>query len=95
MVGVNRSWSGAGVAFALVVAVMAPSGALAMKKKAKVYPTTTCASAKQKAAATYCGQVLKAWSKWEKNQDETKRQSAVTKAAGKLDEAWAKAEAKA
>jgi hypothetical protein len=43
MLGVYRSWGGVLVAFALAVAVGVPSGA-AFAKKAKVYPTTTCAS---------------------------------------------------
>jgi hypothetical protein len=95
MIGVHRSWGVTWVAWAVLGAVTAASGTALAMKKGKVYPTTTCASAKQQAAATYCGQVLKAWSKWEKNQDDAKRQGAVEKAANKLEEAWAKAEAKA
>ena len=94
MSGLHRARGGVGLVCALACVVTLQAGA-AFAKKAKVYPTTTCVSAKQKAAAAYCGQALAAWAKWEKNQDDAKRQGAVAKATAKLEEAWAKAEAKA
>jgi len=60
---------------------------------AGVYPTNKCVSAKQGAAAKSCQAVLKAWSKWEKDQDVGKRDLAIQKASDKLDQAWAKADA--
>ena len=44
-----------------------------------------CLADKQKTAGKYCLGVLKAWSKWDKLQDDTKRDDAIAKAAGKLD----------
>lgn len=64
------------------------------KKGGAPYPTFTCASSKQKAAANYCKAVLKAWSKWETKGDDAKRDGAVAKAAANLEKAWAKAEDK-
>jgi len=74
------------VAMALLAAV--PSAAHA----AKAYPTNECVSAKLKNAGTYCSAVLKAWSTWEKKQDDGKRDAAIAKAQGKLDGKWTDAE---
>ena len=61
-------------------------------------PTTfeyKCLSDKQKEGAKYCKSVLKAWGKWDKLLDDTKRDEAITKALNKLTPKWAKAEEKA
>ena len=60
--------------------------------RAAVYPVNKCVGKKMQQAGVYCGASLKAWSKWDKNQDATKRDDAITKAAGKLDTIWLKAE---
>ena len=67
----------------------------AQQARAGVYPTNTCVSAKMTAAAAYCQSALKAWSTWEKKQDDAKRDAALGKAATKLGESWTKAETKA
>src|SRR6185295_11550286 len=59
------------------------------------YPTQTCVSAKLKVAATRCQKDLKAWSKWDGDQDAVKRDAALAVNETKFNEAWAKAEAKA
>ncbi len=58
------------------------------------YPTQTCVSAKLKAAASRCQADLKAWSKWDGDQDTAKRDAALAKNVTKLNDAWSKAEAK-
>ena len=67
----------------------------AQQARAGVYPTNTCVSAKMTAAAAYCQSALKAWSTWEKKQDDAKRDAALGKAVTKLGESWTKAETKA
>ena len=62
---------------------------------AGVYPGNKCLSAKQGAAAKKCQAVLKAWSKWEQDQDTAKRDAAIATAATKFSDAWSKAETKA
>jgi hypothetical protein len=61
---------------------------------ARPYPVNTCVSNKQEAAGTYCNQALKAWSKWELDQNSTRRDGTLTSAASHLAKAWSKAEAK-
>lgn len=61
---------------------------------APVYPTNKCVGTKLKDAGKFCAASLKAWSTWDKKQDAGKREAAILKAQGKLDAAWAKAEAK-
>jgi hypothetical protein len=53
-----------------------------------------CVSAKQKATGKYCSSVLKAWSTWDKKQDDTKRDDSIAKAVTKLEASWSKAESK-
>jgi hypothetical protein len=67
----------------------------AAEAKKPPYPTFTCASAKQQAAANYCASVLKAWAKFDTKGDAAKRDDAVAKAFGKLEKAWDRAEDKA
>jgi len=67
----------------------------AQQARAGVYPTNTCVSGKMTAAAAYCQSALKAWSIWDKNQDNVKRAEALGKAVTKLGESWTKAETKA
>jgi hypothetical protein len=62
--------------------------------QAAPYPTNTCVSSKQKAAAKYCKSVLQAWSSWETEQDGPARDGAIASASTLLDEKWAKAEDK-
>ena len=63
---------------------------------AAIYPGNKCVSDKQKEAGKYCKSVLKAWSIWDKTQqDDAKRDGLITKAAGKLASKWTKAEEKA
>jgi hypothetical protein len=62
--------------------------------QAKAYPTNVCVGAKLKASGNFCGAVFKAWATWDKKQDAAARDAAIAKAQGKLDEAFAKAEAK-
>ncbi len=76
-------------AVAAAVVVSAGSG------EAGAYPTNECVAAKLRGAGKYCDAVFKAWSAWDKTQDDAKRDAKFTKAATKLDEAWDKAEAKA
>lgn len=64
------------------------------KKASAPYPTFTCASTKEKAAANYCKAVLKAWAKWETKGDDGKRDDMIAKAAANLEKAWSKAEEK-
>src|SRR5262249_12759079 len=61
---------------------------------ARPYPVNTCVSKKQDAAGTYCKQALKAWSKWELDQNGSKRDGKLANAASDLAKAWSKAEAK-
>jgi hypothetical protein len=75
-----------------VLALVVGADAQAAKKKAD--PALVCASAKNKEAGKYCGAVLKAWSKFEKSGDASKRDAAFAKAGDKLDAGWLKAEDK-
>ncbi len=75
-----------GLALAPVVA--APAGA-------RPYPVNTCVSTKQAAAGAYCKQALKAWSRWERDQDAARRDAKLATAASGLTRTWGKAEAKA
>jgi hypothetical protein len=61
---------------------------------ARPYPVNTCVSKKQDAAGAYCNQALKAWSKWELDQNSSKRDGKLASAASGLAKAWSKAEAK-
>ena len=57
-----------------------------------VYPVNQCVSAKMKSAAHECGAVLKAWSVWEKTQDNAKRDAKIAAAQTALNTAWGAAE---
>ena len=57
------------------------------------YPTNTCVSGKQKAAARYCKAALQAWSSWEKSQNAASRDAALATAATGLGNGWSDAEA--
>ena len=61
---------------------------------ARPYPVNTCVSKKQDAAGTYCKQALKAWSKWELDQNSSKRDGKLAGAASGLAKVWSKAEVK-
>ncbi len=78
------------VAAALTFTVWAVGPADA--KKAKPDPALSCVAAKDQAAATFCGAVLNAWSKFEKTGDSAKRDATIAKAQSKLDAAWSKAD---
>jgi hypothetical protein len=67
----------------------------AQEARAGVYPTNKCVSAKMAATAAYCQSALKAWSTWDKKQDDTKRDGALHSAATKLADDWNKAETNA
>ena len=56
------------------------------------YPTNSCVSSKQKAAARYCKAALQAWSSWETSQNTPARTTAVDTAAASLGAAWTQAE---
>ncbi|MEO8603103.1 MAG: pectin acetylesterase-family hydrolase [bacterium] len=88
-------WFGRAHGALLGVAALLLLGGPAPAHAAKVYPTNTCVGAKLKGADKYCGAVLRAWSTWDKKQDDAKRDAAIAKAQSKLDAAWAKSEAKA
>jgi len=77
------------------VALAAGLATTASAKGGAPYPTFTCGSTKQKAAANYCKAVLKAWAKWETKGDDSKRDNAIDKAETKLEKGWTKAEGKA
>jgi hypothetical protein len=72
-------------ALGLVIATSAHAGP---------YPVQSCVSAKMKLAATKCKADLKAWSKWEVDQDSATRDAALAASATKLGDGWTKAEAK-
>jgi cell division septation protein DedD len=58
------------------------------------YPVNECMSTKIKNAGEHCSAVLQAWSLWDKNQDDAKRDATLAKAREKLGERWAQAEEK-
>jgi pectinacetylesterase len=56
------------------------------------YPGNACVSAKQREAARYCRAVLRAWSRWNANQDDGQRDATLQRVAAKLDLQWAQAD---
>jgi hypothetical protein len=62
---------------------------------AAAYPGNVCVSTKMKLAGNYCRDVLKAWSIWNRTQDATDRDARIARAATKLNDKWARADAKA
>ena len=58
------------------------------------YPTNLCVGNKQKAAGVYCKKALKAWAKWDGDQDAAGRDGALQSAADTLAMKWGKAEEK-
>lgn len=78
---------------ACVIAIVAIGSA--QDAKGGVYPTNTCVSAKMAGAGAYCHSALKAWSKWDKLQNNDIRDAALATAVTNLQNAWMKAEAKA
>jgi hypothetical protein len=74
------------VALLVVSALMPPNA------HAGLYPTNKCVSKKLTAAAVQCKLALLAWSKWDKLQDDAKRDEALLNAGTKLADKWAKAE---
>jgi hypothetical protein len=74
---------------ALAVLLLSVRGAAA----APPYPTYGCVATKLKATAIDCQHALKAWSAWDKKQDDTKRDAALTEALRKLEAAFADADA--
>ena len=79
----------------IVSAITVAAMMWAPRAHAGVDPVNLCVSTKMKSAGKYCQSVLKAWSTWDKNQDVAKRDAALSKAAGKLEDQWSKAETKA
>jgi Pectinacetylesterase len=63
--------------------------------QAGVYPTNKCVSAKLKEAGKKCKGILKAWSTWDKSQDNSKRDLKIGKIVDKFTDKWAKADDKA
>jgi hypothetical protein len=88
-----KTWGISGYVIGFMITVTAVTWAL--EAHAGVYPTNTCVSGKMAAAAAYCQSALKAWSTWDKNQNNTKRDAALSKAATTLGNNWQKAEATA
>jgi hypothetical protein len=80
-----------------VAAFAAPFLTVSMASAAATYPGTKCVSDKIKAASGNCKAVLGAWSKFVGGggTDTVKRDTTLTKAAGKMTSAWGKAETKA
>lgn len=88
-----KTWGISGYVIGFMITVTAVTGA--PEAHAGVYPTNTCVSGKMAAAAAYCQSALKAWSTWDKNQNNTKFDAALSKAATTLGNNWQKAEATA
>src|SRR5260221_336544 len=61
-------------------------------KKSRPDPALACAAAKDAAAGHYCAQVLKAWSRFERNGKANTRDAAIAAAGGELAAAWTDAE---
>ena len=59
------------------------------------YPANTCVGRKQKEAGKYCKAVLRAWSAWDRSQNDRKRDRSLANAAKQLATRWARAEADA
>jgi hypothetical protein len=80
-----------------VAALAAPFLTVSTASAAATYPGTKCVSDKIKAASGNCKAVIGAWSKFVGGggTDTAKRDTALTKAAGKMTSAWGKAETKA
>ncbi|HXQ24697.1 MAG TPA: pectin acetylesterase-family hydrolase [Candidatus Acidoferrales bacterium] len=62
---------------------------------AGTYATNTCVGKKLSAASTACKQVLTAWKNWEKDQNSSTRDGAISSAGTKLANAWTSAETSA
>ncbi len=62
---------------------------------AGIYAGTKCVSDKLKTSGKHCKSLLKAWSKWDKDQDNMKRDDAIAAAVTKFTERWALYETKA
>ena len=80
-----------------VAALAAPFLTVTTASAAATYPGTKCVSDKIKAASGNCKAVLGAWSKFVGGggMDTAKRDTTLTKAAGKMTSTWGKAETKA
>jgi hypothetical protein len=74
------------------VALLIVSALIPQNAYAGLYPTNKCVSKKLTAAAVECKLALLAWSKWDKLQDDAKRDEALLKAGTKLADKWEKAE---
>lgn len=59
------------------------------------HPVRVCVAAKQKEAGKYCKALLTAWANWDAKQDSSRRDTALTKAAAKLDARWDRANLRA
>lgn len=59
------------------------------------YPTNACVGAKLKHAGRYCGNLLRAWSAWERSGDAAARDALLATAQARLERGWASAEARA
>src|SRR5258706_16401630 len=83
------------VAVTIALALLTAGLAEAKKSKPKADPALACAAAKDADAGRYCGHVLKAWSRFEKNGKADKRDAAIAEAAAELAGAWTEADQKA
>src|SRR5215467_2281388 len=79
---------------AFFMATLAASPALARHgQRGKLDPALACVGAKQRSAADYCGDTLRALARFEQTGNAGKRDALIAKAAKKLAAAWADAEA--
>ena len=81
------------ITFALVLAVTFLS--LHGQAWAKAYPSNECASGKLKAAADYCDKTLKAWSVWDRSQNDFQRVKRLGKASERFIKKWTRADDRA
>jgi len=87
---------GRATAVAVGLALALCSVGLAEAKKGKGGdPGLACAAAKDQAAGQYCAQVLKAWSRFDRNGKADNRDAAIAEAGNELANAWTEAESNA
>jgi pectinacetylesterase len=58
------------------------------------YPTNVCVGTKQNGAGKYCASVLKAWSRWERDQNASTRDQSIQSAGTALSSRWSAAESR-
>jgi len=59
---------------------------------ARAYPTNACVGTKQKRVADYCRRALEVWGRWDVDQDVAARNTALARAAARLEGRWLRAE---